>query len=398
MSSLRPPSTAANGSTAAPSAALASLVQGRNFRIDVLRGIAISLVLLLHFHLSYSLVDSPLAAVLPVEFIKAVARNGNYGVTMFFVVSGYLITSTTLRRHGSLGNVDLRSFYAFRFARIVPCLVVALAVIVVLGLVLKQPAFMNVAKPGWPEVGYPVAVLSVLGFWHNVLMQHAWYFNYAMNIYWSLSVEEVFYLAFPLLCIGLKRPWAIVAVWVLAIVVGPVYRGFHADDEIYFMYGYLACFDAVAFGCCAALLARRFSLQGWGGRQVQLAAACLVAVTYLRGIHGNEVLGFTAIAAGTAVLLVGAHDERVPGWALRSRALAGLRWLGRHSYELYLFHIIVLGLMRSFVPRGAMGEVYKLPALAFFVAVSLVVAWGVARFYSEPVNARLREFLLRREC
>lgn len=368
--------------------------QSRNFRIDILRGIAIGLVLLLHFHLSYSLVDSPLATVLPVGFIKAVALNGNYGVTMFFAISGYLITSTTLQRYGSLGQVNVRSFYAFRFARIVPCLVVALAVIVVLGL-LKQPAFMNVAKPGWPQVGYPVAVLSVLTFWHNVLMQHAWYFNYAMNIYWSLSVEEVFYLAFPLLCFGLRRPWAIAAVWGLAIVAGPVYRSFHADDEIYFMYGYLACFDAVAFGCCAALLARRLSLDGWAGRLLQLAAACLVVATYLRGIRGNEVFGFTAIAAGTAVLLVGASRVQPSGWAVRSRLLSGLRWLGRHSYELYLFHIVVLGLMRSVVPRGAMTADWKLPGLVFFVAVSVCVAWAMARFYSEPMNARLRALLLR---
>lgn len=79
-------------------------------------------------------------------------------------------------------------------------------------------------------------------------------------------------------------------------------------------------------------------------------------IDVLRGIHDNEVFGFAAIAAGTAVLLIGVHNERVPGWALRSRALAGLRWLGRHSYELYLFHIIVLGLMRSFVPRATMPE------------------------------------------
>ena len=385
-------------SPAAADAAAAAMpvprAQSRNFRIDILRGIAICLVLLLHFHLSYSLVDSPLAAVLPAGFIKAVAVNGNYGVTMFFAISGYLITSTTLQRYGSLGRVNVRSFYAFRFARIVPCLVVALAVIVVLGL-LKQPAFMNVAKPGWPQVGYPVAVLSVLTFWHNVLMQHAWYFNYAMNIYWSLSVEEVFYLAFPLLCFGLRRPWAIAAVWVLAIVAGPVYRSFHADDEIYFMYGYLACFDAVAFGCCAALLARRLNLDGWAGRLLQLAAACLVVATYLRGIRGNEVFGFTAIAAGTAVLLVGASRVQPSGWAMRSRLLSGLRWLGRHSYELYLFHIVVLGLMRSFVPRGAMAADWKLPGLVFFVAVSVCVAWAMARLYSEPMNARLRALLLR---
>ena len=68
--------------------------------------------------------------VLPEEAIKALVRNGNYGVTMFFVISGYLITSTTTRRYGSLAQVDVPSFYAFRFARIVPCLVLALALIV----------------------------------------------------------------------------------------------------------------------------------------------------------------------------------------------------------------------------------------------------------------------------
>jgi len=363
--------------------------QPRNFTIDVLRGISICLVLLLHFHLSYSLLDSPLALALPEGAIKALVRNGNYGVTMFFVISGYLITSTTMRRYGSLAGVDVPGFYAFRFARIVPCLVLALVLIVGLGL-LGQPGFVNAAKPGWPEVSVPMAVLSVLTFWHNVLMQRAWYFNYAMNIYWSLSVEEMFYLVFPLLCFGLKRPVLIVALWLSAIVLGPIYRSFHTGDEIYFMYAYPACFDAIAFGCCAALIAQKFSLRGVVGGAARIGAAVVVGVTYLAGIHGHEVFGFTLIAAGTAVLLVGAHGERVPGWLQRSRILAGLRWLGRHSYELYLFHIIVLGIMRGVWPRGILPHAYKGPAMAAFVALSALTAWIVARFYAEPLNIALR--------
>ncbi|AMO94577.1 acyltransferase family protein [Collimonas fungivorans] len=371
-----------------------ALDDSRNFRIDLLRGIAISLVLVLHYHLSYALTNSPLALLFSKEAIKAVAVNGNYGVTMFFAISGYLITSTAIKRYGSLGEVNLRRFYVFRLARIMPCLLVALAAIVILGL-LGQPAFMNSAQHGWPDVGYPLAVLSVLTFWHNVLMQHAWYFNYAMNIYWSLSVEEVFYLVFPLLCFGLKREWAIASVWILAIVIGPVYRSFHASDEIYFMYAYAACFDAVAFGCCAALFAARNRLQGKAGALIQLAAACLVAVTYLRGIIGHEVFGFSLVAAGTAVLLAGSGSRATPAWLRRNRLLAGVRWLGRHSYELYLFHIIVLGLMRSFIPRGTMAYGYKLPLLTLFLAISAIVAGLVARFYSEPVNAWLRAAFLR---
>lgn len=371
-----------------------ALDDSRNFRIDLLRGIAIFLVLILHFHLSYGLADSPLNLLLSKEAIKAVAVNGNYGVTMFFAISGYLITSTAVKRYGSLGNIDIRSFYIFRLSRIVPCLLVALAAIVILGL-LGQPAFMNSSADGWPDVGYPLAVLSVLTFWHNVLMQHAWYFNYAMNIYWSLSVEEVFYLVFPVLCFGLKREWAIASIWILAIAAGPVYRSFHATDEIYFMYAYAACFDAVAFGCCAALFAGRNSLQGKAGAAVQAVAACLVAITYVRGINGHEVFGFSLVAAGTAVLLAGSGNRATPAWLRRNRLLAGVRWLGRHSYELYLFHIIVLGLMRSVMPRGTMGYAYKLPLLALFLAVSAIVAGLVARFYSEPVNAMLRAAFLR---
>ncbi|MEO6921072.1 MAG: acyltransferase [Collimonas sp.] len=371
-----------------------TLDNSRNFKIDLLRGISICLVLLLHYQLSYALTDSPLRYLFSKEAIRALAINGNYGVTMFFVISGYLITSTTIKRYGSLRHVSIPRFYLFRMARIFPCLLVALAVIAILGL-LGQPEFINVAQPGWPAVGMPLAVLSVLTFWHNVLMQHAWYFNYAMNIYWSLSVEEVFYLVFPLLCFGLKRQWAIAAIWALAIIIGPIYRSSHTDDEIYFMYAYAACFDAIAFGCFAALFADKIRLHGIAWRLTQIAAACLVATVYLRGIDGNEVFGFSLIAAGTAVLLLGARNDNVPAWLKKNRLLGAIRWLGRHSYELYLFHIVVLGLMRSVVPKGAMPYAWKLPALALFLILSAIVAGLIARFYSEPVNAWLRNAFLR---
>ncbi|HHT9035473.1 acyltransferase family protein, partial [Staphylococcus lugdunensis] len=65
----------------------------RNARIDLLRGISILLVLLHHFNIAYSLRDTALARVPGWDTIHAIVRNGNYGVTMFFAISGYLITS-----------------------------------------------------------------------------------------------------------------------------------------------------------------------------------------------------------------------------------------------------------------------------------------------------------------
>src|ERR1700730_4820665 len=90
----------------------------RSARIDFLRGVAIFAVLLLHFSLTYNLVDSPLSLILPAKWVRAAVGNGNYGVTIFFVISGFLITSNNLFRYGRLRSVSLRQFYAFRFSRI----------------------------------------------------------------------------------------------------------------------------------------------------------------------------------------------------------------------------------------------------------------------------------------
>ncbi|MBB5541671.1 peptidoglycan/LPS O-acetylase OafA/YrhL [Paraburkholderia fungorum] len=69
----------------------------RNARIDMIRGVSILLVLFHHFNIAYRLNDTFLAQVFGWDAVRAVARNGNYGVTMFFVISGYLITSNAGR-------------------------------------------------------------------------------------------------------------------------------------------------------------------------------------------------------------------------------------------------------------------------------------------------------------
>ena len=177
----------------------------RSARIDFLRGVAIFVVLSLHFSLTYDLIDSPLSRVVSAACLRAAILNGNYGVTMFFVISGFLITSNNLLRYGRLAEVDLRQFYAFRFSRIIPPLLLALCIIVPLGLLDVSSFGNNDGGHRMPSSFFVVAVLSVLTFWHNVLMETTGYFNYCLNIYWSLSVEEMFYLTFPLACIVLKR-------------------------------------------------------------------------------------------------------------------------------------------------------------------------------------------------
>jgi peptidoglycan/LPS O-acetylase OafA/YrhL len=357
-------------------------VTGRDHRIDLLRGLAIFSVLLLHFDLSYHLTQN--FSGLAGRMIHTAIRNGNYGVVVFFVVSGYLITSTSLRRFGSFAQVSPRVFYAFRAARILPCLVLALAIVTPLALV-GVPSFRDTKRvPLW------LADLSVLTFWHNVLMAKVGYFNYCLNIYWSLSVEEMFYLCFPLLCL-LKKPKWIVPVWLLAIVVGPIYRHLHTNDEILFLYGNLACFDALALGCLMALLARHIRMGARMRDAVQACALIFMAGIYVSGsIDENPVWGPTFMAAAAATILIAEGAVTLDSAPVKQwfRPLASL---GRHSYELYLFHIVVLAALRDLVKSSHLGTPAKLVWLLFFLSVSAALAAVIARYYSEPLNRRLRQ-------
>ncbi|MBR8158766.1 acyltransferase [Burkholderia cenocepacia] len=363
----------------------------RNARIDLLRGVSILLVLLHHFNIAYPLRDTALARVLGWDTIHAIVRNGNYGVTMFFAISGYLITSNARRRWGSLGALDVRAFYVSRIARIVPCLLLLL--VLVNGLAAAGvPIFTNHAPQGI-AVSYWLVNLASLTFWMNVLIGAYGWVNYALGVLWSLSVEEVFYLSFPLLCIALRRDTRLFAFWLLIAAIGPVYRYTHPGDEGGFLYAYFACFDGIAIGCCTALLAERARWQMLAAAPVQWLVAALMTALYLAWpIAQSHVFGVSAMALGTAVLLIGAHAEHAPA---HGRVLAPLRWSGRLSYELYLFHLVVLGALRTLWPPSVTHGDGMLALLVAYLALSAGASVIIARGYATPLDRFIKRIASR---
>jgi peptidoglycan/LPS O-acetylase OafA/YrhL len=360
----------------------------RNPYVDFLRGISILLVLLLHFSLAYHLSDSVLGTIFSKKVIVSITRNGNYGVTMFFVISGFLITSKSIERYKQLGNLKAIEFYLMRFARIVPTLVLLLLILVGLSLT-PLSIFHNSASA---NVSMFITVLSVLTFWHNVLMEQVGYFNYCINILWSLSVEEVFYFTFPLLCIVFKKEHFILPVWIALIVLGPIYRSFHTDDEIIALYGYWSCFDAITLGCCAALFAKKYTVSGIKGKFIGLLGAALIGITYFyTGIMDGIVFGVSLVAIGTAILLVQTYN-RQPTKLFSSNLITKLVcWFGKNSYELYLFHIVILALMKTLVSRQQLGDYSKPLWLLVFLILSAILAQIISHFFSEPLNKKIRK-------
>lgn len=366
----------------------------RNRRIDVIRGVAILLVLFHHFNIAYRLSDTSLAAAFGPELVQAVARNGNYGVTMFFVVSGYLITSNALRRWGQLGRIDAWAFYGLRIARIVPCLLLLLLIVNVLALS-GVAIFQNHAATGEPVPLWHVNLAS-LTFTMNLLISRVGWINYPLGVLWSLSVEEVFYLTFPLLCLVLRREALLCLFWTAIIAVGPLYRLTHQGDEAGFLYAYFASFDGIAIGCGAAVLSRRFVLAGMSTWFVQGAVVALMTFLYLWWpIAQSNVLGVTAMALGTAALLWPVQRSASSDERRFNRLGAMVAWCGKNSYELYLFHLIPLAALKTGFPRASVSGDEKLVLLAVFMLLSLLLAAGIARYYADPLNRMLRQRIAR---
>jgi peptidoglycan/LPS O-acetylase OafA/YrhL len=194
--------------------------------IDVLRGLAVLAVVLHHVHLRFLLDRFDVAALLPKPIGHIVFWSGYYGVLVFFVISGFLITNLSLRRWTALPRIESRAFYLMRFARIVPCLLALILVLSILHLASVADYVIDPARASLPR-----AIVAALGFHFNWLEGTRGYLPGSWDVLWSLSIEEAFYLFFPLVCIALRSERAIAIALLGFVAFGPVSRVFDAAPE-----------------------------------------------------------------------------------------------------------------------------------------------------------------------
>ncbi len=368
--------------------------------IDVLRGLSILAVILLHIWIRFALAGVRLAAHWPRELSRLVFFNGGNGVTTFFAVSGFLITFTSLRRFGSLRDLRPGIFYRIRFARIMPLLLLLLAVLSILHLAHAEAFRIN---PKFFTL--PRALVAALTFHLNWLeAARNKYLPACWTVLWSLSIEEMFYLFFPLISLALFRAgragrWLWITLALTFFALGPFARVVWARTDLQAENSYLAGMASIALGCLTALIVDHLSrrsmraawlrvieIVGWAG--ILLIALWPTWDHLLRplGKSGTDdsLLAFSVCLVMAAVTL---RRRRGSRWS------APLRWFGRHSYELYLSHeFVVIAGIASFTrlfPHGASRGI-----IAAFVCATVLaatpLAWALARWFSEPMNRKLR--------
>ena len=357
--------------------------------IDVLRGISILAVVLLHISLRMRFAGFSFESDLPRWLFHLLFWNGNNGVTVFFSVSGFLITLMSIRRFGSLAQLRIAAFYRLRFARIAPLLLLLLGILSALHL-LRVEGF-EIARTSLPR-----ALFSALTFQLNWLEAETGYLPASWDVLWSLSIEEVFYLGFPLACGVLLRAkrgiWLFVALLCAFVVAGPFARTSWTTNEIWREKSYLGGMDAIALGCLTALLTDHLLRRGPAVSLRILEAAgfgmiLLIAIYpnwFWMRFLGRAGLDGTVLALGTCMVMLQSVLRGSPSgiWS------APIRWLGQHSYEVYLTHEFVVIGVAVFYTHWRTG-----PLAAWFVATILLsAALGAvaARYFSEPLNRRLR--------
>lgn len=313
--------------------------------------------------------------------------SGYHGVTLFFVISGYLITRLLLKEHDRSGSIRLRRFYVRRFARLGPALIVVVAA-----------TWVWLAITGEPVASYWGGILGSLTYTTDLIQALSGngnvghYFQWS----WSLGVEELFYLVWPisLLLLAKWHRFAVAASVLLAGVVGCwVLRAFLISDGMNHNRFYFAPdtnADALLLGALLALVLVRWphsrTLRIAGRISGPFGLLALVALVWPysgdalvqidKGALGQAALASAGLVLWMATSPAG-HTAAVFSWR-------PLVLVGKMSYGIYLWNLLTIFIFASIVGVRPVGSWWGVVWLVALISVSYL-SW---RFIETPLRIR----------
>jgi peptidoglycan/LPS O-acetylase OafA/YrhL len=314
---------------------------------------------------------------------------GTRGVSVFFVLSGFLITTLALREEKQRGQLSLTAFYMRRSCRLFPLYYLVLALYCLLLFGLGQGTSEQ-HEALWEAIPWNLIYCQEVPFYRLLVLDQR---DLPFFQGWSLGIEEKFYLFWPLIGFVLwrgsrrrrLRGTAILA----AIFVGGsiVFSGLDANGRV--IGRFLYSFYPILIGCLAAFLLHDRSnferirgLVQWGRGIPALLVFLLIhfATPWLNGwlreaLHVVDPLATVGLMAG---LLTGAGAG---AWFLRSRPLV---FVGRLSYGVYLLHLLAMGAVYRLLPTGLHHPAVSIVAFILCSLLSILGAWILSLAVESP--------------
>ncbi|KAA0681730.1 acyltransferase [Neorhizobium sp. P12A] len=336
--------------------------------LDGLRLAAVTIVVLAHYRLS---------AALP----------GGFGVTIFFAISGFLISRLLLAEERRHGKISLRNFFIRRFLRLMPPLVIML--------------FITASLYAF-AFGRPVNVLEILSAIFYVsnlytVAQMFWPLKPGLHEYgplWSLAVEEHFYLIFPFLLFFVRR-WGSRVKILAGVIIGSLALRILAsysvaDPESFNYYFTLTRLDAIAWGCLLSFgleneETRRVLANARGWRSFLFASAILLGGIAYRSIFFQDTFRYTVHGFGMLLLLNAFIFGSSMSVLTRIAEWRPIQLGGRMSYEIYLWHQHVWFVISLLVERYAF-------RLGLSLVLTLLVSYGLYRLTTMATKRIARQF------
>lgn len=331
---------------------------------------------------------------------------GGYGVTVFFFLSGYLITTLLIREHGKKGTISIKNFYIRRTIRIFP------PMYLVLGVALIVAAFNLIPDNRFSGT----SVFSLATFWSNYYTaEPGWQLPAGTTAFWSLAIEEHYYLIFPVTFLYLRRYFSnrgtavvLLALCLLALVWRCILVfQMNADhDRIY--YASDSRFDNILYGSVFALLWNPALGATWNRPHWQLTALVFLSIVtvLLTFVFRNEefrnsvrytLQGITLMPLFFyAIAYRDTFTHRILNWQ-------PMVFLGKISYSFYLLHVLVLAVVYQHVNMGElemilMGKSIPLHMVAkafLSFAITGLLSWLIYLFVEQP-SANLKHRLQRK--